>query len=681
MIKIGHYVVKPAHNQLERDGKIIDLEPLAMAMLLLLAEEPGRVIGADELFEKLWQGKVVTDSALHRVVRQLRKAFDDKAASPQYIRTVKKSGYVLISPVEKPVASTVSSTDKQSSALKALAGVTITVLMVACFYWLTPAPTSYRLQDSTLLTSLPGVELAPTLWPQQNSVIFTHQPQGELYNNIVVRPLDSSEYRYLTDDYLHYADLSLSHDGRYLTFVLRGVHDCTIKMVDLTTANFTPVALTPCRFEASYQLAWSSDSSSLYYRKKSESRSEQHGNDQIMAIDVNTKQVNKLSASDVSHNDYLPTTEPGGTRVAYVRLTSGDVQIRLFNTVTKADVLLKELQSNQQLRGLTWLRGKQALLLNTQADLQVLTLDGQLTKVKNSDTEAQSMLSVDQTGQLVYASTTYTTQLGEYVLPHRQTPPIKEHFDGIPIALSSKSEFDGQYDSNNQTLVFLSNRESKDYRLWLQQNGQTRLLHDQPIGGSPRWSGDNTKVMFFTRDHQIAIIDIISGKVTQPGNPKTNLSKLAWGHNNTLIYFSQRINGQHQLFKMDLPNEQVTQLSENGGYYLQATNHGRYLYYNKLDKPGLWRLDLNTQAVEPVLPNFHKMNFANWQAFDNGVYYIRDAEAVRGLFFYDFATRQQRQLIDNKEFFRFSVTADQSKVLITEKKSLIGDLHLTRLMD
>ena len=47
MIKIGHYVVKPAHNQLERDGKIIDLEPLAMAMLLLLAEEPGRVIGAD----------------------------------------------------------------------------------------------------------------------------------------------------------------------------------------------------------------------------------------------------------------------------------------------------------------------------------------------------------------------------------------------------------------------------------------------------------------------------------------------------------------------------------------------------------------------------------------------------------------------------------------------------------
>ncbi|NQZ08439.1 MAG: winged helix-turn-helix domain-containing protein [Algicola sp.] len=675
MIKIGHYVVKPAHNQLERDGKIIDLEPLAMAMLLLLAEEPGRVIGADELFEKLWQGKVVTDSALHRVVRQLRIAFDDKAASPQYIRTVKKSGYVLISPVEKPVASTVSSTDKQSSALKALAGVTITVLMVACFYWLAPAPVSYRLQDSTLLTSLPGVERDPTLWPQHNSVIFTHQPPGELYNNIVVRPLDSSEYRNLTDDYLHYADLSLSHDGRYLAFVLRGVHDCTIKMVDLTKPAFAPVTLTQCRFEASYQLAWSSDSSQLYFKSKSE----KYGNDQIMAIDVNTQQVNKLLALDGSHNDYLPTTEPGGTRVAYVRLTSDHVQIRMFNTVTSTNILLKQWQSNQPLRALTWLKGKQALLLNTQAGLQVLTLDGQLKKVKNSDTKAQSMLSVDQTGQLVYASTTYTTQLGEYVLPNSQTPPIKEHFDGIPIALSSKSEFDGHYGSDNQTLIFLSNRESKEYRLWLQQNGQTRLLHDQPIDGSPRWSGDNTKVMFFTKDHQIAIIDITSGKVSLPGNPKTNLSKLAWGHNNTLIYFSQQINGQHQLFKMDLSTAQVSQLSENSGYYMQATNNGDYLYYNKLDKPGLWRLDLNTHTVELVLPDFHKMNFANWQAFDNGIYYIRDTEAVRGLFFYDFASERQRQLIDNKEFFRFSVTADQSKVLITEKKSLIGDLHMSKL--
>ena len=68
-----------------------------------------------------------------------------------------------------------------------------------------------------------------------------------------------------------------------------------------------------------------------------------------------------------------------------------DAELSELWNVTKADVLLKELQSNQQLRGLTWLRGKQALLLNTQADLQVLTLDGQLTKVKNSDPEAQSM--------------------------------------------------------------------------------------------------------------------------------------------------------------------------------------------------------------------------------------------------------------------------------------------------
>ncbi len=670
MIKIGHYVVKPAHNQLERDGKITELEPLAMAMLLLLAEEPGRVITADELFEKLWQGKVVTDSALHRVVRQLRIAFDDKAASPQYIRTVKKSGYVLISPVEKPL------TNKQSSPVKVFLGLSVTALIVACFYWLSAAPTSYRLQDAKLITSMPGVELDPTLWPQQNSVIFTHQPQGELYNNIVVRPLDASQYRYLTDDSLHYADLSLSHDGRYLAFVLRGVHECTIKTVDLTKPTFAPVALTKCRFEGNYQFAWSADSSQLYYNN----RGEQHAKQQIMTIDVNTKRVTKVLALSGDHNDYLPTTEPTGPRLAYFRIASGDVQIRVFNTLTNTDILLKQWQSSNQLKGLTWLKGKEALLLNTQAGLQVLTLEGQLTAVQNSATDAPNMLSVDHSGKLIYAATTYTTQLSEYQLPSKQAPAIKEHFAGRPIAMSSKSEYDGHYATDNQTLVFLSNRESQDYRLWLRQDGQTRLLHDKPIGGSPRWSRDNTKLMFFTDERQIAIMDIASGKISQPGSPRTAITKLAWGHNNNLIYFSQRINGQHQLFKMDISNAQVTQLSENGGYAMQATNNGRFLYYNKFGQAGLWRMDLNTLTDETVLPNFHQLNFANWQAFDNGIYYIRDTKAVRGLFFYDFVGGQQRQLIDNKEFIRFSVTDDQSKVLITEKKTLIGDLHLTKLV-
>jgi len=85
---IGDVLVKPKHNQLIKNAEVITLEPLAMSMLLLLAEHQGKVIGSEELFNKLWQGRVVSDNALHRIVRQLRKAFDDTAVNPKYIRNL-----------------------------------------------------------------------------------------------------------------------------------------------------------------------------------------------------------------------------------------------------------------------------------------------------------------------------------------------------------------------------------------------------------------------------------------------------------------------------------------------------------------------------------------------------------------------------------------------------------------
>jgi hypothetical protein len=263
---------------------------------------------------------------------------------------------------------------------------------------------------------------------------------------------------------------------------------------------------------------------------------------------------------------------------------------------------------------------------------------------------------------------------------------IKEHFIGDPIALSSKSEYGGHYAGDNHQIAFLSNREANHYRLWLKQNGQVSLLYNKTIGSVPQWSPQGSSqqdrlILFLTSERKMAVYNVINDKVTLHGDSKLAIDKLVWGHNNDVVYFSQRVKDQHQLFKMPLSSGKVSQLTQGGGYSMQASSDGRFLYYNKYNQRGLWRIDLTNNAHQPILPDFNPMNLSNWQLFDTGLYYIRDPQATRGLFFYSFKQQHQRQLIDNKEIYQFNVNSDQNKVLITTKKSLIGDLHLTHLVD
>lgn len=673
-IKIGRYLVKPQHNQLICDDEVIDLEPLAMSMLLLLAEEPGRVVSAEELFEKLWQGKVVSDGALHRIVRQLRKALKDNAAEPEYIRTVRKGGYALISPVETP-QSTQQSTFPNPVKMIILASF---VILTAIVFWFgaTTKPT-YQLQDTQLLTSLPGVERDPVIWQQQNAVIFTYQPPGELYNNIMMRPLDKSSYRNLTNDHLHYTNLSLSNDGKYLAFLKRGVRDCVIQYANLTSPRFKPQTLTECRFEAMNLLVWSKDNSKLYF----EHTSEQAPNSQIMMVDIASRQVEPLTNPSNEYSDYHQAISSQGNLIAFIRAGKGTTRIQLLNLTNMQQRTLYQWPKEFVVTGMYWLPQQKTLLLNTRNELKILTLNGELYPVNNSDKVKKETLAIDAQGRLILAATDYYSQLVEYDLPQPGQAAIKEHQTGEPWLVSSKSEYDGQYGASIEDVVFLSSRESKQYRLWVHQYGKSSLLYDKPIAGSPRWSNDFKYVMFLTQNHRIGMIDLASKAVSFPLPDMTGISRIAWSFDDRLIYFSKPLAGKHQLMSLNINSGELQQLTEDGGYHPHPSDDGRYLYYNKYDQKGLWRLDLASNTHEPLIEDFHQMNYASWQAFDNGVYYVRDADAVRGLFFYDFATQSQRQLIDNKEFFRFNVSENQKTVLITEKKALIGDLHITRLVE
>lgn len=76
------------------------IEPLVFDLLLYLIENRDRIIGRDELFSKLWPGKVVGDSSLNGCVKSVRKALGDSGRRQQIIKTVHGRGYQFIATVD-----------------------------------------------------------------------------------------------------------------------------------------------------------------------------------------------------------------------------------------------------------------------------------------------------------------------------------------------------------------------------------------------------------------------------------------------------------------------------------------------------------------------------------------------------------------------------------------------------
>src|SRR5262245_46186257 len=99
-MRIGDWVVTPALNQLERDGRALKIEPRSMELLVCLAQHAREVVSTDQLIAEVWNGRVIEESGVYKQINLLRTALGDEAQRPKFIETIPKRGYRLIAPVE-----------------------------------------------------------------------------------------------------------------------------------------------------------------------------------------------------------------------------------------------------------------------------------------------------------------------------------------------------------------------------------------------------------------------------------------------------------------------------------------------------------------------------------------------------------------------------------------------------
>lgn len=99
VLVFGEHRLDTADERLSGPAGPVKLGNKAYAVLLLLLEQEGRLVTKDELFETVWDGTIVSESALTSVIKELRRALGDESRTPRYIESVYGRGYRLLTPV------------------------------------------------------------------------------------------------------------------------------------------------------------------------------------------------------------------------------------------------------------------------------------------------------------------------------------------------------------------------------------------------------------------------------------------------------------------------------------------------------------------------------------------------------------------------------------------------------
>jgi TolB-like protein len=114
MFHFSDFVLDTDRRELGQAGRDVPVEPQVFDLLVYLIEHRDHVVSKNELIDKIWGGRIVTDSTLTSRINAARKAVGDNGLEQSVIRTVPRKGFRFVgsvhtqpdasSPAARPVA-------------------------------------------------------------------------------------------------------------------------------------------------------------------------------------------------------------------------------------------------------------------------------------------------------------------------------------------------------------------------------------------------------------------------------------------------------------------------------------------------------------------------------------------------------------------------------------------------
>ncbi len=94
--QLGKWLVKPNSNEITTKHETQKLEHIVMQLLVFFAKNSARDLAKEEILKAVWGDGVFNEEVLTVAVSSLRKALGDNPQSPQFLKTLPRTGYRML---------------------------------------------------------------------------------------------------------------------------------------------------------------------------------------------------------------------------------------------------------------------------------------------------------------------------------------------------------------------------------------------------------------------------------------------------------------------------------------------------------------------------------------------------------------------------------------------------------
>jgi eukaryotic-like serine/threonine-protein kinase len=481
------------------------------------------------------------------------------------------------------------------------------------------------------LTSYPGIERDPALSPDGRQVAFSWDGDAGSNLDLYVKLVDAGTPVRLTQTPQMESGAMWSPDGRFIAFVrYDGEKDAGgYYILPALGGQERKVADIP-RFPThrpAPRADWTPDGKALVISDTSVDPPS------LALVSIENGEKKRLTSPPAnSLGDSRPLVSPDGEWLAFIRagnVSAFDWFLTPFSATGRQEPKRLTASSSRTAAG-TWTSDSRALVISAETEgiprLLRIPIDrpAAVERITEAGTDVFQPSLSRQGGRLVYEYSYADLNLWKVDSQDAKAQPIR-------IPGSTRQEQQPDFSPDGTKLAYISWR-SGDAEVWTSGVDGSQAVQVTNGGGrptAPRWSPDGRQLAFAKRPGGNTDIYVVN---SQGGAPKrlttdaANDASAYWSRNGKWIYFASNRTGRQEIWKIpaDGPAPEV-QVTKAGGWRSGESADGQFLYYQKFDEPGIWRMAVSG-GPEQMIAN--SPTLAMWEFSGQAMHYAGRDRAV-----------------------------------------------------
>ena len=631
-----------------------------------MCRHPNKLISRDELIEQVWQGQIVTDNAVNRVIAKLRKSLGDDVKDTEFIQTMPRKGYKFIARIslfksEPESQPEISSETKKLKPWLPILLVAVIVAVVVLFFFIPSAPLT---KGVMALTRGGGQEDSGIISPDQQYITYTEfaDRQSLLY----LKDLKSSEITQLSDKNGFVGSSTWSHDSSKVIYFYNNVEVCQIRQITLLQGKISnKETLHNCPLGSYGQVTFNHGDKQIIYSEK------QTGDKPylIFTMDLDSGARRKLNQPPTynaghlvfdlhpSQNKLLLSTPDEQQWHAFFEIDLGSNQFSYL--FSKDEYICCAIYSNQ---------GDKVVVMGTHPAYDLVEMDLNGSNLRTIYTASHSVGApkrITHTNDYTYSGGYYNFDIYFYDYNSQQTIAIVDSsvFDKLPAIASEGLNLAYISDQTGTSQIWLQDLKTKRHYA-LTKFTDHRMYQDLLF--SP-----NGKKLSVLMRSGIKVVDANSGQSSILKLPQQAIRGVSWVDDNILAY-SIKIDKQWQVHHYDLDEDKVTATDKQWAYISYAATSAETVY---VDHGGHLYIDGEQLDIAAYNAIDHYRVF-NFRVFDGELFYRPSAPDSWDLYKLNLCTLTSEKVVEINRPAGFSVSA--TGVYFTSLTSLTGDIFRTQ---